>query len=437
MSNDTSLFSTRLLALWVALGVIAFGLTLWLMTHQEGQATVGPSTFSTSAIGHAGIAETLERLHVPVVRSTDDSVHKLRNGGVLVLAEPEGELPQDGKLQSLLHAKTVLLVLPKWVGRSDRGHAGWIELAVPLGSFRAQSVLDAAVPEGEVVRADPVDSWSVNELGLAPKIEENLQLVKSDKLKPLVATGDGILLGELKDGRHRIWVLADPDVIANHGLAHGNADFAVALFQRLRGDGNVVFDETIHGFEPVPRNPVDLMLKKRFVPVVLEGLAAMLLLLWATIGRFGAPETAPLPLLPGKQNLIRNMATLMEYAGYQPVLVRRYVEATIRNAALQLHAPRGLGGPATLDWLQRLSSAAGGRIDAVAISRQASALAASGRKDLPQLFGVARAIRQWKNELAGKNELTGKQERVNGPSGGTPDRGEHSRRSAQGGGRPG
>ena len=431
MNSDTTMFSPRLLALWVALGVIAFGLTLWLMAHQEGQATVGPSTFSTSAIGHAGIAETLERLNVPVVRSTDDSVHKLQKGGVLVLAEPEGDLPHDGKLQSLLRAKNVLLVLPKWVGTPNRSHAGWIDLAVPLGSFRAQSVLEAAVPEGEVMRAEPVDSWTVNTLGPAPQIDETLQLIKSDQLKPIVASGDGILLGELKDGRHRIWVLADPDVIANHGLAHGNAEFAVALFQRLRGDGNVVFDETIHGFEPVSRNPIDLMLKKRFVPVVLEGLAAMLLLLWATLGRFGAPETAPLPLLPGKQSLIRNMATLMEYAGHQPVLVRRYVEATIRNAALQQHAPRSLDGPATLDWLQRLSSAAGGRIDAVAISRQASALAALGRRDLAQLFGIARAIRQWKNELGGN------QERMHGPSGGTPDRGGDSRRSAQGGGRPG
>ena len=423
--TETPLFSPRLLGIWIALGTITFGLSLWFMVHQESDATIGPSTYSSSAIGHAGIAATLEALKIPVIRSKSESLHRVSNKGVLVLAEPEIEIPSDGKVEALLRAKTILLVLPKWAGLADRDHPGWIARAEPVPPAPAEWVLNHVVGHGDVLPPEPAPTWTRNDLGPTPQFAGNVQLVKSDELKPIVASADGILLGEFTEAGRKIWVLSDPDVIANHGLARGNAEFAVALFKRLRAGGPVVFDETIHGFEPVPRNPFDLLVHKRFMAATLEALAALLLLLWATLGRFGVPETAPPPLDAGKRSLIRNVAELMEYAGYQPVLVRRYVESTIRNAALQLHAPRGLDAAGNLDWLQRLAIARSSTIDAAALSRQAAIMAASRRKDLAALFAVARAIRTWKQEL------------MDGPSVGAQDRGGNSRRGAEGGGRPG
>jgi hypothetical protein len=423
--TEAPLFSPRLLGIWIALGIITFGLSLWFMFHQESDATIGPSTYSSSAIGHAGIAATLEALKIPVIRSKSESLHRVSNKGLLVLAEPEIEIPSDGKVEALLRAKIILLVLPKWAGQADRDHPGWIAGAGLVPPAPAEWALNHVVRQGDVLPPAPVETWTRNDLGPAPHFAGNVQLVKSDELKPIVATEAGILLGEFTEAGRKIWVLSDPDVIANHGLARGNADFAVALFQRLRAGGPVVFDETIHGFEPVPKNPFDLVLHKRFMAATMEALAALLLLLWATLGRFGTAETAPPPLEPGKRSLIRNVAELMDYAGYQHVLVRRYVEATIRNAALQLHAPRGLDAAANLDWLQRLAIARGGTIDAPALSRQAAIMAASRRRNLSALFGIAREIRIWKREL------------TDGPSGGAQDRGGNSRRGAEGGGRPG
>jgi len=420
---ESPLFSPRLLGLWVAAGLITFAFSLWFMLAGDDAATTGPSTFSISAIGHAGVADLLERAGVSVIRSKGESANKLGRGGLLVVAEPEVTLPSDGKVEALLRARKVLLVLPKWEGASDGRHAGWIRLAAPVALGQAERVLDLAVSKGSVVRIPDEGHWTRNQIGPMPHAAEQIQLITSDRLTPLVAGDGGILLGEIKSEGRTLWILSDPDLIANHGLALGNAPFALALFDRLRGGGPVVFDESIHGFEAVPRNPLDLVLSRRFLATALEALAACALLLWATIGRFGAPEPAPVRLAFGKQGLIRNVAQLMDHAGHQPALVRRYVEAKIRDAGRQLHVPRGLDFNESLQWLQRLSEARGGTMNGPAIRRRA--MSSGGAGSLAELSRIARDIRIWKREM------------MNGPSGGAGDRGGDSRRGAQGGGRSG
>jgi hypothetical protein len=58
------IFSRRLLVGWVAGAIVVFALSLYLMGSGEmsGADSTGPGTFSRSAIGHAGIAEVLQRL---------------------------------------------------------------------------------------------------------------------------------------------------------------------------------------------------------------------------------------------------------------------------------------------------------------------------------------------------------------------------------------
>ncbi len=63
--SGQSVFSPRLLIGWIAAAIAIFAVSLYFMTHGEskkiGSDTIGPSTFSRSAIGYAGIAETLQR----------------------------------------------------------------------------------------------------------------------------------------------------------------------------------------------------------------------------------------------------------------------------------------------------------------------------------------------------------------------------------------
>src|SRR5262249_40703345 len=136
-----------------------------------------------------------------------------------------------------------------------------------------------------------------------------------------------------------------------------------------------------------------------FVIVTLQGLMAVALLLWATLGRFGAPETAPPALGSGKQALVESAAKLLGFAGYQPRMVRRYVQAALRVAARHPHALRGLSESPLLDWLQRVGQARGADVDCVALYRETEGITESRRGSIAPLIPVARGIHRWKREI--------------------------------------
>ena len=428
--TEQTIFTPRLLAGWIAAVALTFVLSLAFMLHGNDTTTVGPSTFSRSAIGHAGIADLLRRHGVTVVKSEGDSLHKLGAGGVLVLAEPEFHGAADRAQQALLHARTVLLVLPKWLGQPDSSKPGWIAQADALPAFVPQSVLTTALGHGEVVRPAGKITWNDNEIGLLPHLTEPVQLVSSAWLRPIVGSDQGMLLGELRDRGRRLWVLSDPDVISNHGLGDGNAPFAVALFDALRHrdasvGGTIVFDETVHGFTAVPANPAALLLRQPFSQVAIQALAALALLVWAGTARFGVPEHAPPPLKAGKRDLVRNVADLFRYAGYQHVLVRRYVEETVRDVARRLHAPRDLTDAGSLDWLERVAAARGVSQDGAGLCARAEMLAATGWRQSTEQAALPREIWRWKQEM------------MHGVADSAGDRGGDPRRGPQGRGGPG
>jgi hypothetical protein len=224
--------------------------------------------------------------------------------------------------------------------------------------------------------------------------------MRSNALRPIVAGAAGILVGELNRNRS-VWVLADPDVIANHGIGEGdNAALALAIIDRLRGrNGPVVFDETVHGYLAQPTNPLALLVQFPFVIATIQVLAALGLLLWATVARFGAPQSAPPPLSAGRQGLLQNVAQLIAFAGHQQVMVRRYVQETVRDAARQLHAPPGLSGPTLAAWLTRVGEARGVSVDCAAVIGEVESLTDTRRADLTPLVRIARDIHRWKREI--------------------------------------
>jgi hypothetical protein len=130
-----------------------------------------------------------------------------------------------------------------------------------------------------------------------------------------------------------------------------------------------------------------------------QGLIAIALLLWATMARFGAPQSAPPPLSAGRAGLLQNMAKLIEFTGHQQVMIRRYVQETVRDVARQLHAPRTLAGSALIGWLQRVGGARGVTVDCVALMRQASELSEGGRSDPASLARLARDTHRWRGDM--------------------------------------
>ena len=394
--------------------------------HSPGSDAVGPSTFSRSAIGHAGIADILRRFGVSVVKSRSESLGKLRSDGVLILAEPNPSIgPQE--LRSLLAARTVLLVLPKRVGRRSRDRPEWIDDATLLPAGFVTMVLNLVPGKAELVRVEEVTSWSRNEIGATPSIAAPVQLIKSQELRPVVATTDGMLVGELRSNARRLWILADPDVMENHGIdAPSNAAFSVALIDALRGrNGNAVFDETVHGYVEQVGAPWTLLVEFPFVLVTLQGAIAVALLLWATMGRFGAALPSPPALQSGKHGLIQNTAKLFEFAGYQAVIVQRYVHAIVRDTARQLHGPAGPSDAEAAAWLDRVGVARGVDVACATLLLRADDLPQERRRDPGKLASLARDTYRWKREI------------IDGVPGHSGRRRVDSRRGAKGGSRPG
>jgi hypothetical protein len=435
MSGE-SIFSPRLLAVWIVAAVATFAMSLYFMGGKSSGDTVGPSTYSRSAIGYAGFAEVLQRLGIPVVKSRYGTLGKLAPGSVLVIAEPHPGSDTEATVRTLLQADTILLVLPKWTGPPSRQRSGWLGEAELLPPADPQWVLNLVAPGADVLQVDQT-VWTTNALNIEPSLQAPLQLMRGDRLRPLIGGADGMLLGEISSNDksdsgnssngssknnnvwiltdplkplprstlgsrpRRILVLSDPDVIANHGLAQpGNAALDVAIIKRLlTGSGSVVFDETLHGFISEPASPFLLLFRFPFVVATIQGAIAVALLLWATLGRFGAPQPAPPPLGAGRQPLLQNIAKLVEFTGHQEVMIKRYVLETVRDAARQLHAPRGLSTAALVAWLQRVGAARGIDVDCSAVIAQAERLADGRRRNPASLVRLAREIHRWRGEI--------------------------------------
>lgn len=401
--DNTPIFSRRLLVALIAFALGTFALSVYLAGRDDyGAGRRGATSYSVSALGYAGIAEVLRGLGVPVVKSRRNPPAEAK-GGVLILAEPELDLLPRSIVPVLPNAQKILLVLPKWGGEADKNNPRWINRAYPLVDLRPKSVLRLVEDDPKVERPDSVDGWSLNQIGVAPDMPKQVQLIKSDTLKPIVAAGDRILVGEIRKNGRVIWVLSDPDVIANHAFSpegKGGA-FAVALIQKLRGGGPVVFDETVHGIQQSRTAlTAGLLFQFPYNIITIQALMGAVLLLWATMGRFGVPETAPPRLAAGKAGLITNVAELMEFAGHERLIIQRYVENTIRETARQLRAPRSLSYPETLAWLSRLGRQRGIDSDCVAIARRAEVVGRKGGPaDLAKLVDVALTVNQWKQDI--------------------------------------
>jgi len=345
-------------------------------------------------------------LHIDVVKSRDDSLGKLTPKSVLVIAEPRPGGKTERIMRTLLTADTILLVLPKWIGRPSRDKPGWLGKAELLPSAAIEWALHLVAPKAEMLQVDKA-AWPTNAFAIEPSLDAPIDLIRGAGLRPLIGSADAMLLGELTDHNRTVWILSDPDIVSNHGLPRvGNAALAAAMIERLRsGAGRVVFDETIHGFAGVPTNPLALLFRFPFVIATLLGAMTVALLLWASLGRFGAPQPAPPPLNAGRQTLLQNIAKLVEFTGHQEMMIKRYVLETVRDVGRQLHAPRGLSGAALVAWLQRVGAARGVDIDCAALVGEAERLADGRRRGAASSVRLARDIYRWRGEIVdGRSE---------------------------------
>jgi len=291
--------------------------------------------------------------------------------GLLLVAEPDQILASDdARLRSdVEQAAATLVVLPKRTGHVDRQQPDWLERVTLLSpatvAKRFEHVGEWAGVDSvpAVVRTPAVEGWRGPDGWPEPQFASSVQLLQHhDELEPVLACAQGVLLGRLGD----LFVLADPDPLANHGLGRGdNAAWVLAMLRHCKRDGAIVFDETLHGHR---LDPSIWHIAGRFPFVLVTGHLLLVLALVASMarGRFG-PVTPPAPAIgAGKAFLIDNTAALLARAGSHGPSLRRYGRQRVRLVAESLGAPAGLGedqcrafvmarmAPADRETLQRL-----------------------------------------------------------------------------------
>lgn len=409
----TQLFTPKVMLLIIAGAVVLFALSIILSAYDNSPAApmdkAKPSSYSTSAIGYAGFYDTMRRLNMPVIRSIGNPLYQMEADGVLIVAAPEiGRLTSLNDAAKLARAPRLLLVLPKWHGSSDETRPRWVAEVEPAPLFSAQQTLALVAGTNSIVIRDiwPTD-WQYNEIGVTPaQTAPVAQMIRSNQLRPVVGTSDGMLLGEIIDKDRIIWVLADPDLMSNYGFGQGdNALFMITLLNTLRHWNNtdsgapIVFDEVVHGFEQPESSPLRLIVTFPFsiitILVCLTGIFAAL----AGVSRFGAPRRPKPDQDFGKAGLIHNGARLLDYAGHHTIVLQRYVRMTIFSVGQSLHAPANLSDAALAQWLDRIGKTRKLKTSCVAILAAATQLNKENNQNLTRLFKSAGEIHNWKGEM--------------------------------------
>ncbi len=423
-------FSLRAVVLLIAAGLMAFTAAALVAIYSDPQTegSYGTNAYSYSAIGHRAWTAILQDLEVPVLLSRNDSAAKAYDGdGLLVLAQPSSSADALESLELMFDTDRVLLVLPRWSGYPGYENRTWIKVLHELELEDVEKVLHVVDEDASIVRSEETPAWRRIAWDSAPSLN-GAQLIKSDEITPIVHSDAGVLLGEYKIGGTTVWVLSDPDIINNSGIDEGdNAVFAVAMVDALlSGGGAAVFDETVHGFTLSP----DLWKALLSFPLnlaVLQSLFAAAILVWAAVGRFGAPLPPRPRLKAGKQVLIANTASLFEYAGNLADILRRYHETCLRDLGRQMHIPRDIRGAALTHWLDQVGGARGTSesystvYDAVATAINGPSIA------VPALLRAALRLHRWKQEMIHGHRADPNGLRA-GAGAGSQDRGRTGRR---------
>ncbi|WP_174801101.1 hypothetical protein [Martelella limonii] len=275
---------------------------------------------------------------------------------------------------SKIESADTLVVLPKWrsdmvsTGKADRGALIADAQMTVFGIWRGPSVrtLDGLLAETAVLDQDGA---SLGQAALyAPRV---LSEGMNEICEPLLTLGDeGTLLARCDDVYEdgvSFYLLSDPDLLDNHGLANGdNASIATEMIRDLAAGRPVYIDPTTYanvtdtsGVDPHERSLADL---GRFFgyPFSLFWLGAgltVLLALWRGSRRFGEPlESEGMAVIGSKSQTISASSRLLRLSGSQSDLVAAYVRARMELLnAVVLGPSRRASGTVAQDIMTRVS----------------------------------------------------------------------------------
>ncbi|MEP2892664.1 hypothetical protein [Tateyamaria sp.] len=318
------------------------GLQVWLAS--EGQTARNFSGSWPLNIDEVGL------LVLPIYDTALDEARTLaRSKEDWITQQDEYDLDTAPILAKIADVPT-LLVLPKW--RSGMRLTGLAHPLLLAEQTRLQDTLKAVLQKDDV-RLDygrtPFSTFPYQTTAQDPLSATvyAAQMFTAKGCKPIVGTAKTMILGacELPSGT-KVFVLSDPDLINNHGLALGDNAFIIKDFiAQTANDQQIIIDYSRKSWltrdsdEPQrERTWADL---KRFLepPFTLMwvGLAiAVALVLWRAAMRFGPLIATGSGLGASKLMAIGARARLMRLAGRDGALVADYGKARLAATATAL-----------------------------------------------------------------------------------------------------
>jgi hypothetical protein len=386
-------FSPKVMLALVLVGIVAFaGLAVLsayapdLRSGQDGRA----HALSKSAVGFAGAPILMKGL------GQDTVVSRVRASNLeeaAVVITPEGSEKPEA-LKPFAEAGQLLIVMPKWSAAPDPIRRGFVrklgvvggdydELlavhskATRIGVARGASkpVLRGAGPMGDTYRLGTVD---------------RLQTVSGEGWVPVLVDGAGSMVLAYSRKHPSVWLLADPDLLNNHGLASlDTARAGAAILSAVSDDGEMplIFDVTLNGYER-GRGILRTMLEPPWLAATLIGVAAALLMGVHALARFGQPHRRERAFALGSRALVDNSADLVRMARREHELAPAYAALT------RALVTRAAGGhTAEEHWLEHLAERRG------ASAPGELAAEAEQAKTRDDLLEVARKLYDWRGEM--------------------------------------
>ncbi|MBX5146751.1 DUF4350 domain-containing protein [Rhizobium lentis] len=327
------------------------------------------SDFDRSPLGNKGLELWLQAKGIPVVRS-DPHVARarseislriiplsIRQADRLALPSGDGTDSDTPAEEAGRYALPTLIVLPKWRGSvSTEGVAGKSGL---VDRTEIGGELDKIGFYGfGIARSETGFEEALLQLKPGQPIKIALyqaQTFERSSLPDGCEELGGMLSGALLvrcDDNSDVYLLSDPDLLNNHGLALAdNAAFAVSLVEHLRGAGEArpVFVDTagepMERWKPsdegrsYQRSATDL---KRFFAYPLSLIWGTLVLVaavcfWRGAYRFGPPlREAPGTIEVSKTAAIEAMARLLRLSGNDGRMTAQFVLHLLADKAQQL-----------------------------------------------------------------------------------------------------
>jgi hypothetical protein len=398
-------FSARVAIILFLVGVFSFSAFMTLSTFapdfmdgNDGQA----HALSKSAIGYSG-AVRLARAQGKLVTVSRGEPSGL--SAALVVLTPEKEI-EFAAIDRLAHSNT-LIVLPKWIPLASQKQSGWVRESMPMGEEWFDEILSQIAPKATIKQHNaPIapellfdataGETPVNPGTLRPGKITSLQSISGPDLMPVLTTRDGktvLALVRRQEGT-RIYILSEPDLLNNQGIADvATARAGMALLGAFIEPGSpIAFDVTLNGFER-SRSLMRLALEPPLLAATLSFAIVAAMLAWRAATRSGPTARTTRAIALGKRALADNSAALIRLTGRDHTMAPRYAQMVRMVVAESMQISRD-AGETTAAELDRIARSCGVRATYSELAAEAA-----NAKTAAETLTAARRLHAWTGDM--------------------------------------